>query len=153
MRLEYFDLIDKVDELDLEGSTIRISARLPERSPIFDGHFPNFPILPGVMMLEVMNHAAGYLLYRRFKGERFVFLGGVKRAKFRRMIKPGDTIEARARLTHEGSGFSVAETSLTSGGATAADAEIILISQTFPNAEIKAALAKHSETLLAPAAA
>ncbi|HVZ14045.1 MAG TPA: 3-hydroxyacyl-ACP dehydratase FabZ family protein [Bauldia sp.] len=153
MRLEYFDLIDKVDELDLEGSTIRVSARLPEKSPIFDGHFPNFPILPGVMMLEVMNHAAGYLLYRRFKGERFVFLGGVKRAKFRRMVKPGDAIEARAHLTHEGSGFSVAETTLTCGGATAADAEIILISQAFPNAEIKAALAKHSEMLVAPAEA
>jgi len=153
MRLEYFDLIDKVDELDLEGSKIRISARLPERSPIFDGHFPNFPILPGVMMLEIMNHAAGYLLYRRYNGERFVFLGGVKRAKFRRMIRPGDTIEAQAHLTHEGSGFSVAETTLTSGGVTAADAEIILISQAFPNAEIKAALARHSETLLAPAEA
>jgi len=153
MRLEYFDLIDKVDELDLAGSTIRISSRLPERSPVFDGHFPNFPLLPGVMMLEIMNHAAGYLQYRRFNGERFVFLGGVKRAKFRRMVRPGDLIEVRARLTHEGSGFSVAETSLTSGGVTAADAEIILISQEFPNPEIKAALARHSESLAQPAEA
>jgi len=92
MRLEYFELLDRVEEIDFEAGTIRVSCTLPEHSPIFDGHFPKFPILPGVMMLEIMNHTAGFLLYRRFNKERFVFLGGVKRAKFRRMVKPGTAL-------------------------------------------------------------
>jgi 3-hydroxyacyl-[acyl-carrier-protein] dehydratase len=148
MRLEYFELLDRVEEIDLEGGKIRVSSTLPERSPVFDGHFPSFPILPGVLMLEMMNQAAGYMLYRRFKRERFVFLGGVKRAKFRRMVKPGTKLEITGRIAHDGSGFFVAETSLkTSSGESAADAEIILIVQDFPTPEAKAALARSTDFL------
>jgi 3-hydroxyacyl-[acyl-carrier-protein] dehydratase len=142
MRLEYFELLDKVEEADLDGGTIRVTSRVPEKSPIFDGHFPAFPILPGVMMLEIMNQSAGFLVYMRYRQERFVFLGGVKRAKFRRMVLPGAAIEVRGAITHDGSGFHVAETSLHLNGEIAADAEIILIVQDFPNAEVKAELAR-----------
>ena len=142
MRLEYFELLDKVEDVDLEGGTIRIASTLPERSPVFDGHFPAFPILPGVMMLEIMNQTAGFMLYMRYGQERFVFLGGVKRAKFRRMILPGASINVRAKITHDGSGFHVAETSLHLNGEVAADAEIVLIVQDFPNPEAKTGLAK-----------
>jgi 3-hydroxyacyl-[acyl-carrier-protein] dehydratase len=147
MRLEYFELLDMVEEMDLEGGTIRVSCTLPEKSTIFEGHFPEFPILPGVMMLEIMNHTAGYLLYRRFKKERFVFLGGVKRAKFRRMVKPGAKLESRGTITYDGSGFYLAETSLHLAGEVAADAEIVLIAQEFPTAEAKAALAHRTDEI------
>ncbi|HVY21378.1 MAG TPA: 3-hydroxyacyl-ACP dehydratase FabZ family protein [Bauldia sp.] len=147
MRLEYFELLDRVEEIDLDGGTIRIACTLPERSTIFEGHFPGFPILPGVLMLEIMNQSAGYMLYRRFKRERFVFLGGVKRAKFRRMVKPGEKLDVRAKITHDGSGFFIAETSLRAGGDSAADAEIILIVQDFPSPEAKAALARSTDFL------
>ena len=142
MRLEYFELLDKVEEADLDGGTIRITSTLPERSPVFDGHFPAFPILPGVMMLEMMNQTAGFLLYMRYRQERFVFLGGVKRAKFRRMVLPGQRLEMRANVTHDGSGFHIAETSLHLNGEVAADAEIVLIVQDFPTPEAKAGLAQ-----------
>jgi 3-hydroxyacyl-[acyl-carrier-protein] dehydratase len=152
MRLEYFELLDRVEEIDFDAGTIRTTCVLPERSPVFDGHFPQYPILPGVMMLEIMNHTAGLLLYRRFKGERFVFLGGVKRAKFRRMVKPGTALSATGKITHDGSGFFVAETRLTAEGETAADAEIVLIATDFPTAEAKAALAHATDAILsAPA--
>jgi 3-hydroxyacyl-[acyl-carrier-protein] dehydratase len=147
MRLEYFELLDRVEEMDLEGGTIRITSTLPETSPVFDGHFPSFPILPGVLMLEVMNQSAGYLLYRRYKRERFVFLGGVKRAKFRRMVKPGARLDVRGTITHDGSGFFIAETSLTVEGDVAADAEIVLIAQEFPTADAKAELARLTEEI------
>jgi 3-hydroxyacyl-[acyl-carrier-protein] dehydratase len=133
MRLEYFDLIDRVEELDVEGLTIRVVGTLPETSPVFDGHFPLFPVLPGVMMLEFMNHAAGYLLLRRQNLERFVFLGGVKRAKFRRFVMPGDTMTVNAKVTHEGSGYSIAETTVSVRNEVAADAEVIMISTDWPS--------------------
>ena len=61
-----------------------------------------------------------------------MFLGGVKRAKFRRMVKPGARLDVRGKITHDGSGFYIAETSLTVDGEVAADAEIVLIAQDFP---------------------
>ena len=147
MRLEYFELLDRVEEMDFAAGTIRVSCTLPETSPIFEGHFPKFPILPGVMMLEIMNHTAGFLLYRRFLKERFVFLGGVKRAKFRRMVKPGAALDVRGKITYDGSGFFIAETSLTVEGDVAADAEIVLIAQEFPTADAKAELARLTEEI------
>jgi len=137
MRLEYFDLIDRVAELDIEGLTIQVVGTLPERSPVFEGHFPRFPVLPGVMMLEFMNHAAGYLLLRRQEMEKFIFLGGVKRAKFRRFVVPGDKMIVDAKITHEGSGFSIAETSVKVRNEVAADAEVVMIATEWPAEELR----------------
>lgn len=151
MRLEYFELLDKVEEIDLDAGTVRISSTLPMESPVFDGHFPAYPLLPGVMMLEIMNHAAGYLLYLRYEQKRFVFLGGVKRAKFRRMVRPGQALDIRATVTHDGSGFHIAETKLIVNDEVAADAEIVMIVQDFPTEAAETALAaKAKEIGLAP---
>jgi 3-hydroxyacyl-[acyl-carrier-protein] dehydratase len=154
MRLEYFEFLDRVEEIDTEGGSIRLTGWVPEESPVFEGHFPSFPILPGVLMLEMMNQAAGYLLYRRFEQKRFVFLGGVKRAKFRRMVKPGTTVDIRGKITYDGSGFFLAETSLRANDEVAADAEIVLIVQDFPTEEARLALLERTNEIeFAPAAA
>lgn len=148
MRLEFFEMIDAVEEVDYDRGTIRISATLPEDGPVFEGHFPTFPILPGVLMLEIMNHAAGYFLFTRHKRQRFVFLGGVKRAKFRRFVKPGSVLESNARITHEGSGYYIAETNLKlDNGDIAADAEIIMIVSNFPTEELAAEMDRRTDLI------
>ena len=143
MRLEYFQMIDTVEALDVEAGTVRAISRVPDESPVFDGHFPSFPTLPGVMMLEMINHAAGYLIFRRTEQSKFVFLGGVRRAKFRRFIKPGEVVEIAARLTHDGSGYAVAEGTIAVDGAVAADAEVTMIVSDFPSPELAAAFRRH----------
>jgi 3-hydroxyacyl-[acyl-carrier-protein] dehydratase len=139
MRLEFFDMIDGVEALDLDAGTIRAIARLPADSPVFQGHFPGFPTLPGVMMLEMINHAAGYILIRRFSAGKFVFLGGVKRAKFRRFVRPGTLATIEARITHDGSGYAVAEGKLSVAGELVAEAEITMVITDFPSAELRTA--------------
>jgi 3-hydroxyacyl-[acyl-carrier-protein] dehydratase len=139
MRLEFFDMIDRVEQVDVDRGTIRAVARLPDASPVFEGHFPGFPTLPGVMMLEMINHAAGYILVRRWRATKFVFLGGVKRAKFRRFLRPGTVAAITAHLTHDGSGYAVAEGAVTVDGETVADAEITMVIGDFPDPELRKA--------------
>jgi hypothetical protein len=64
------------------------------------------------------------------------------------MIKPGTALDARGKITYDGSGFFIAETSLTADGEVAADAEIVLIAQEFPNPEAKAELARMTDTMI-----
>lgn len=155
MQLEYFDMIDRVEAIDTVTGTIRAAARLPDASPVFDGHFQGFPTLPGVLMLEMINHAAGFILMRRFNGEKFVFLGGVKKAKFRRFLRPGTQTIITARLTHDGSGYAVAEGALKVDGETVADAEITMVIADFPDEGLRRAFQDMLKqfTELAPAGA
>jgi 3-hydroxyacyl-[acyl-carrier-protein] dehydratase len=139
MKLESFDMLDRVEEVDVELGTIRAIARLPDTSPVFDGHFPGFPTLPGVMMLEMINHAAGYILVRRWKATKFIFLGAVKRAKFRRFLRPGVDAVITANFTHDGSGYAVAEGAVTVDGEVVADAEITMLIGDFPDPELRRA--------------
>ena len=109
---------------------------------MFDGHFPKFPILPGVLMLEIMNHAAGYLLYRRFNGSEV----RLPRRRQARQVPPHGEARrrhrrARARSPTTAPASSIAETSLRVEGEVAADAEIVLIAQDFPTEEARSALA------------
>src|SRR5216684_3953000 len=62
MRLEYFQLIDRIVELKLADQTIRTEARVPTASTIFEGHFPGYPLMPGVLLIEAMAQTSGWLL-------------------------------------------------------------------------------------------
>ena len=62
MRLEYFQLIDRIAELDLAQQTIRAEARVPIESTIFEGHFPGYPLMPGVLLIEAMAQTSGWLV-------------------------------------------------------------------------------------------
>lgn len=154
MRLEYFEMIDSIDAIDVEAGTVRATSRLPEKSPVFEGHFPTYPTLPGVMMLELINHTAGYLIFRRYNKAKFVFLGSVKRAKFRNFVGPGMVVVIEAEITHDGSGFAVAQGTVAVDGKIAADAEIVMIVTDFPAPELADAFRRHFELItVAPAGA
>ena len=81
MRLEYFQLIDRIVELDLPGRKISSEAVIPAESTIFEGHFPGYPLMPGVLLIETMAQTAGWLVVAANRFERMPFLAAVKEAK------------------------------------------------------------------------
>ncbi|MGE5535098.1 MAG: 3-hydroxyacyl-ACP dehydratase FabZ family protein, partial [Acidobacteriota bacterium] len=62
MRLEYFQLIDRILDLNLGDRTIRSEAVVPTQSTIFEGHFPGHPLMPGVLLIETMAQTCGWLV-------------------------------------------------------------------------------------------
>src|SRR6266571_936803 len=106
MRLEYFQLIDRIVDLDLAQQTIRTKATVPTASTIFEGHFPGYPLMPGVLLIETMNQTAGWLLIALHKFTRMPFFAAAKDAKLRTFVTPGQVLDVTASLVHDGSGFA-----------------------------------------------
>ena len=78
MRLEYFFLIDRIVELKLDEQTIRVEANVPAASTIFEGHFPGYPLMPGVLLIETMAQTSGWLLIALRKFSRMPFFAAAK---------------------------------------------------------------------------
>jgi 3-hydroxyacyl-[acyl-carrier-protein] dehydratase len=137
MRLEYFQLIDRVTDLNLADRTIRTENTVPQASTVFEGHFPGYPLMPGVLLIETMAQTSGWLVVALNKFERMPFLAAVKDAKFRTFVVPGMVLLVEAKLEHDGSGYAVTNAKITSAGKQICDATITLRVMPFPNDEIR----------------
>ena|SRR5579871_498957 len=150
MRFEYFQLIDRVLDLDLGQRTIRTCATVPSASTIFEGHFPGMPLMPGVLLIESMAQTSGWLIIAATGFSRMPFLAAVKEAKLRAFVKPGDQLEVTATLLHEGSGFAMTRAEVKNGGKLACNAEITFRVVEFPNQEFRAHMERAAAALAFP---
>ncbi|HMN50866.1 MAG: beta-hydroxyacyl-ACP dehydratase [Xanthobacteraceae bacterium] len=134
MRLEYFELVDRIEQLDLEQGRILARGNVPAASPVFEGHFPGHPLVPGVMLIEFMAQASGWLLLAKLKFERMAFLAAAKEAKFRDFVQPSVTLIAEANVEHDGSGYGITKCKIRrEDGSAVADATITLRYMPFPS--------------------
>src|SRR3954470_5553018 len=124
MRLEYFQLIDRIIDIDLNARTIRAEAVVPTTSTIFEGHFPGHPLMPGVLLLEAMAQTSGWLIIALTKFTRMPFLVAFKQAKLRTFVHPGAVLALTAELAHEGSGYCVTRAQVKSQGKLVCNADI-----------------------------
>jgi 3-hydroxyacyl-[acyl-carrier-protein] dehydratase len=132
MRLEYFQMVDRVDAVDPVAGTIRASAEVPRQSTIFEGHFPGYPILPGVLLVETMAQTAGHLILVLEKFQRMPFLAQIEMAKLRRFVEPGTKLSVSASLVHLGSGYAVTKAQVEAEAGLIAEAGIRFRCMPFP---------------------
>jgi 3-hydroxyacyl-[acyl-carrier-protein] dehydratase len=150
MRIEYFQLIDRIVDLDLDGRTIRVDAQVPDESTIFEGHFPGHPLMPGVLLIEAMAQTAGWLVIGVTRFTRMPFFAASKEAKLRSFVTPGQTLALSAKLLHEGSGYAVTKAEIRCEGKLACNAELTFRLVEFPNAEFRASMEKMAAILEFP---
>lgn len=147
MRIEHFQLIDRVVSVSPEDNLVRAEATVPVESTIFEGHFPGHPIMPGVLLIESMAQTSGYLLLALYRFERMPFLAGVREAKLRSFVEPGRKLDVEARVVHDGSGFAVTAASVMAEGRKICDAELTFRALPFPSADLKSAMRAHAARL------
>ncbi len=93
-----FLLIDRIEEI-VEGEKIVAIKNVTMNEPYFVGHFPQEPVMPGVLIVEAMAQAGAVavLSMDKFKGKTAYF-GGIDKAKFRKKVVPGDTLRIEVEI-------------------------------------------------------
>lgn len=119
-----FLLIDRVEEL-VEGERIVAYKNVTANEEFFNGHFPQEPVMPGVLIIEAMAQAGAVaiLSMEDFKGKTAYF-GGIDKAKFRRKVVPGDTLRLEVEIIKLKSMAGIGKGIAYVGDKKAAEAEL-----------------------------
>jgi 3-hydroxyacyl-[acyl-carrier-protein] dehydratase len=95
-----FLLIDRI--LESTNSTLTAIKNVTLNEPFFPGHFPQKPVMPGVLIIEALAQASGMLIFKttqRRAGKDFWFyLAGIDNARFKRIVEPGDQLKLEVEL-------------------------------------------------------
>lgn len=123
-----FLLVDRVLELD-KGKRIKALKNVTMNEPFFGGHFPNRPVMPGVLMLEALAQAAAILAFDgqdTLPDDNTVFyFVGIDNARFKRPVEPGDQLVLNATLDRAKAGIVKFTTFATVGEATVVQADLM----------------------------
>jgi 3-hydroxyacyl-[acyl-carrier-protein] dehydratase len=120
-----FLLVDRIVELDSERIVGIKNVTLNE--PFFNGHFPDFPVMPGVLIVEAMAQTAGVLVLKSIpdRDSKLVLLVGIEYARFRKPVVPGDTLRLEMSVVKRRSNVAKMAGRATVDGVLVAEAEVM----------------------------
>ena len=123
-----FLLVDRVVEL-VPGESIVAYKNVTVNEPFFNGHFPDHPVMPGVLIVEAMAQAAGILGFKTMDktpqdGSIYYFVGSDK-LRFKRPVVPGDQLKLEASIVSEKRGIWKFDVRATVDGELASSATIL----------------------------
>ncbi len=95
-----FLLVDRIVYMNLDENVIIGQKNLTMNEQFFQGHFPDAPIMPGVLILEALAQTGGILVHQKGYNQKIAVLLSVKNAKFRRPVVPGDVLMLHASGIH-----------------------------------------------------
>src|SRR5208283_3679314 len=120
-----FLLVDRI--LELEPERIVGVKNVTVNEPFFVGHFPDYPVMPGVLIVEAMAQVACVLVLSQIpdRKNKLVLLASVEEAKFRRPVRPGDQLRIEMKLTRRKASIAKMYGQATVDGLLVAEAELM----------------------------
>ena len=121
-------LVDRVLELEA-GKRIVALKNVSINEPVFMGHFPHYPVMPGVLIIEALAQAAALLSFatfdKRADKNSIYYFAGIDNARFKRPVGPGDQLRLEVELLREMRGIGKFDARALVDGQVAAEAELL----------------------------
>ncbi|KAF0814371.1 3-hydroxyacyl-[acyl-carrier-protein] dehydratase FabZ [Andreprevotia sp. IGB-42] len=123
-----FLLVDRVLAL-VPGKTITALKNVTMNEPFFQGHFPGYPVMPGVLILEALAQAAGVLSFKTVtekpSEDTLYFFAGIDNARFKRQVVPGDQLTLQVEIVAHKRGIWKYKAQAFVGDELAAEADLM----------------------------
>src|ERR1700687_4553408 len=118
-------LVDRIEEL--EADRVVGIKNVTANEPFFVGHFPDFPVMPGVLIVEAMAQVAGVLGRSSIpdRQKKLVLLASVEQAKFRKPVRPGDQLRIEMKVSKRKETVAKMYGTATVNGVVVAEAEML----------------------------
>jgi 3-hydroxyacyl-[acyl-carrier-protein] dehydratase len=123
-----FLLVDRVLEC-VPGERIKAIKNVTVNEPFFQGHFPHYPVMPGVMIIEALAQVSVILVYQTLKrmpsNDSLIFFAGIDGARFKRQVLPGDQLTLEATEVRLVRGVGKFDVRASVAGALVAEAQLL----------------------------
>jgi 3-hydroxyacyl-[acyl-carrier-protein] dehydratase len=120
-----FLLVDAVEDLSDDGPTVGYKS-LSEDEPFFAGHFPDYPVMPGVLIVEAMAQVGAVALLARPENRgKIAFFAGIDKVRFKREVKPGERLRMEVEITRSRGAIGFGEAKAFVGDELACSGELM----------------------------
>ena len=122
-----FLLIDRVEELE-EGKRVVAIKNVTMNEYFFQGHFPQEPVMPGVLIIEALAQAGAVAILKmeQYKG-KIAYFASIEKAKFRRKVVPGDVLRLEVEIVKIKGSAGIGKATATVNGEVAAEAQLMFM--------------------------
>lgn len=120
-----FLLVDKITEME-SGKRVTGIKNVTVNEPFFQGHFPDYPVMPGVLILEALAQTGAVVMLQKEENKgKIGFLAGIDNCRFKRQVVPGDQLKLEVEIIRLKGPIGKGKATATVNGETACEAEIM----------------------------